>query len=42
MKSLMNVLTLMEVKVITKPAFAVLDIKGSGSADKGPELISSL
>jgi predicted transcriptional regulator YdeE len=32
----------MEVKVITKPAFAVLGIEGSGPADKGPEWISPL
>ncbi len=32
----------MEVEVITKPAFAVLGIEGSGPADKGPEWIRPL
>jgi predicted transcriptional regulator YdeE len=32
----------MEVKVTTKPAFAVLGIEGRGPADKGPEWIRPL
>ena len=32
----------MEIKIATKPAFAVLAIEGRGPADEGPQWIKSL
>ena len=32
----------MDVQVITKPAFAVIGIQGTGPANKGPEWIGPL